>query len=130
MIGSAFARATEAPGNGNHWGMATPHANLPRGTRIKVGVTGSLKQILFGPATLDDGSQNLVGAIVTCMGNVGARTLKSFKRPRLLLPRRSRPKAKCSRRFRVLGWERADFAKRSQSVSGGRWKSNGSLQGA
>ena len=48
MVGSAFARAEEAPGRGNHWGMATPHANLPRGTRIKVGVTGSLKQILFG----------------------------------------------------------------------------------
>src|SRR3954453_14155285 len=55
MVGSAFARAEEAPGRGNHWGMATPHANLPRGTRIKVGVTGSLNQILFGPATVDDG---------------------------------------------------------------------------
>ena len=72
MVGSAFARAKEAPGRGNHWGMATPHANLPRGTRIKVGMTGSLKQILYGPATVDDGSQNLVGAITTCMGNVGA----------------------------------------------------------
>ncbi|MDB6058040.1 MAG: putative oxidoreductase, partial [Verrucomicrobiales bacterium] len=60
MVGSAFARAEEAPGGGNHWGMATPHANLPRGTRIKVGTTGSLKQILFGPAEVDDGSQNLV----------------------------------------------------------------------
>jgi len=85
MIGSAFARAQEAPGNGNHWGMATPHANLPRGTRIKVGVTGSLKQILFGPATLDDGSQNLVGAIVTCMGNVGAKTLKEFQETEIII---------------------------------------------
>src|SRR5207249_3899580 len=50
MIGSAFARAHEAPGRGYHWGMATPHANLPRGTRIRVGVAGSLEQILFGPA--------------------------------------------------------------------------------
>ena len=49
MVGSAFARAKEAPGKGNHWGMATPHANLPRGTRIKVGLSGSLKQILFRP---------------------------------------------------------------------------------
>ena len=72
MVGSAFAKAHEAPGRGYHWGMATPHANLPRGTRIKVGATGSLKQILFGPAEVDDGSQNLVGAITTCMGNVGA----------------------------------------------------------
>jgi len=74
MVGSAFARAEEAPGRGNHWGMATPHANLPRGTRIKVGISGTLKQILFGPAYVDDGSQNIVGAITTCMGNVGART--------------------------------------------------------
>src|ERR1039457_3997963 len=65
MVGSAFAKAEESPGRGHHWGMATPHANLPRGTRIHVGVTGTLKQILFGPATVDDGSQNLVGAIMT-----------------------------------------------------------------
>src|SRR3982074_3598775 len=50
MVGSAFAKAHEAPGCGYHWGMATPHANLPRGTRIRVGATGSLKPILFGPA--------------------------------------------------------------------------------
>ncbi len=85
MIGSAFARAQEAPGQGNHWGMATPHANLPRGTRIKVGVTGSLKQILFGPATVDDGSQNLVGAITTCMGNVGAANIKEFQRTEIII---------------------------------------------
>ena len=85
MVGSAFARAKEAPGKGNHWGMATPHANLPRGTRIKVGVTGSLKQILFGPATVDDGSQNLVGAITTCMGNVGAATIREFQETEIII---------------------------------------------
>lgn len=85
MIGSAFARAKEAPGRGNHWGMATPHANLPRGTRIKVGVTGSLRQILFGPATVDDGSQNLVGAITTCMGNVGARNIREFQETEIII---------------------------------------------
>ncbi len=85
MVGSAFARAEEAPGKGNHWGMATPHANLPRGTRIHVGVTGSLKQILFGPATVDDGSQNLVGAIATCMGNVGASTIKEFQETEIII---------------------------------------------
>jgi IMP dehydrogenase len=85
MVGSAFARAKEAPGQGNHWGMATPHANLPRGTRIKVGVTGSLKQILFGPATVDDGSQNLVGAITTCMGNVGAATIRDFQETEIII---------------------------------------------
>jgi IMP dehydrogenase len=85
MVGSAFARAEEAPGRGNHWGMATPHANLPRGTRIKVGVTGSLKQILFGPATVDDGSQNLVGAITTCMGNVGAANIREFQETEIII---------------------------------------------
>jgi len=85
MVGSAFARAKEAPGRGNHWGMATPHANLPRGTRIKMGITGSLKQILFGPATVDDGSQNLVGAITTCMGNVGAANIRRFQETEIII---------------------------------------------
>jgi IMP dehydrogenase len=85
MVGSAFARAEEAPGRGYHWGMATPHANLPRGTRIKVGVSGSLRQILFGPATVDDGSQNLVGAITTCMGNVGAASIRQFQETEIII---------------------------------------------
>ncbi len=85
MVGSAFAKANEAPGKGNHWGMATPHANLPRGTRIRVGTTGSLKQILFGPAEVDDGSQNLVGAITTCMGNVGARSIRDFQETEIII---------------------------------------------
>src|SRR5260221_6840235 len=85
MVGSAFARAQEAPGAGYHWGMATPHVNLPRGTRIKVGTTGSLKQILFGPAEVDDGSQNLVGAITTCMGNVGAKDIPEFQQTEIII---------------------------------------------
>jgi IMP dehydrogenase len=85
MVGSAFARAHEAPGRGYHWGMATPHANLPRGTRIKVGVTGTLKQILYGPATVDDGSQNLVGAITTCMGNVGKKSIREFQETEIII---------------------------------------------
>ena len=85
MVGSAFARAEEAPGKGNHWGMATPHANLPRGTRIKVGITGTLRQILYGPATVDDGSQNLVGAITTCMGNVGAANIRQFQETEIII---------------------------------------------
>jgi len=79
MLGNAFARAKEAPGRGYHWGMATPHPNLPRGTRIKVGTTGTLEEILFGPAKLDDGSQNLVGALQTSMGNVGAKNIKEMQ---------------------------------------------------
>lgn len=79
MVGSAFARTKEAPGRGFHWGMATPHANLPRGTRIRVGTTGTLEEILYGPARLDDGTQNLVGALRTCMGNVGAQSIRELQ---------------------------------------------------
>ncbi len=85
MIGSAFARAKEAPGRGYHWGMATPHPNLPRGTRIHVGTTGTLKQILFGPAQMDDGTQNLVGALQTCMGNVGARNIRELQQTEIII---------------------------------------------
>ncbi|HEY9909325.1 MAG TPA: GuaB3 family IMP dehydrogenase-related protein, partial [Thermosynechococcaceae cyanobacterium] len=63
MIGSPFARAAEAPGRGYHWGMATPSPVLPRGTRIRVGTTGTLEQILRGPAKLDDGTHNFLGAL-------------------------------------------------------------------
>ncbi|HLF17390.1 MAG TPA: GuaB3 family IMP dehydrogenase-related protein [Candidatus Omnitrophota bacterium] len=78
MVGSAFARAKEAPGGGYHWGMATSHANLPRGTRVWVGTTGSLKEILAGPAKVDDGSQNLIGALKTSMGSLGASNIKEM----------------------------------------------------
>ncbi|MDD5692033.1 MAG: GuaB3 family IMP dehydrogenase-related protein [Candidatus Omnitrophica bacterium] len=78
MIGSSFARAQEAPGRGFHWGMATSHVNLPRGTRIQVGTTGGLKDILLGPAKVDDGSQNLIGALKTSMGSLGATNLKEM----------------------------------------------------
>jgi len=78
MIGSSLARAKEAPGKGYHWGMATSNVNLPRGTRIYVGTTGSLKEILFGPAKVDDGSQNLMGALKTSMGSLGASSIKEM----------------------------------------------------
>jgi IMP dehydrogenase len=78
MIGSSFARAIEAPGRGYHWGMATSHVNLPRGTRIYVGSTGRLKEILFGPAKVDDGSQNLMGALKTSMGSLGVSNIKQM----------------------------------------------------
>jgi len=78
MIGSVFAQAKEAPGHGNHWGMAQPHPSIPRGTRIKVGTTTTLEQILFGPTSVTDGSQNLVGALRTAMGICGASTIQEM----------------------------------------------------
>jgi IMP dehydrogenase len=79
MIGSPFARASEAPGRGLHWGMATPSPVLPRGTRIRVGTTGTLEQILRGPAQLDDGTHNFLGALKTSMGTLGAKDLKEMQ---------------------------------------------------
>ena len=79
MVGSAFAKAKEAPGGGYHWGMATSHANLPRGTRVQVGTTGTLQEILFGPARVDDGSQNLMGALQTSMGSLGAQNIQEMQ---------------------------------------------------
>ena len=103
MVGSAFAKAEEAPGRGYHWGMATPHVNLPRGTRIKVGVTGSLRQILFGPADVDDGSQNLVGAITTCMGNVGARDIAEFQQTEIIIAPSIRTEGKLFQTVQSVG---------------------------
>jgi IMP dehydrogenase len=85
MIGSPFARASEAPGRGFHWGMATPSPLLPRGTRIKVGSTGSLKEILIGPAKLDDGTHNLLGALKTSMGTLGAKNIKEMQQVEVVI---------------------------------------------
>ena len=85
MMGSPFARAKEAPGRGYHWGMANPHPALPRGTRIKVGTTGTLKQILFGPSSVTDGSQNLIGALQTAMGTCGATNIAEVHQAEMVI---------------------------------------------
>jgi IMP dehydrogenase len=85
MMGSPFARAQEAPGRGYHWGMATPSPVLPRGTRIKVGTTGTLEQILRGPAQLDDGTQNFLGALQTSMGTLGAKNIKEMQQVEVII---------------------------------------------
>lgn len=85
MMGSPFARAAEAPGRGYHWGMATPSPVLPRGTRIRVGTTGTLEQILRGPAQLDDGTHNFLGALQTSMGTLGAKDLKEMQQVEVVI---------------------------------------------
>ena len=79
MIGSPIAKSSTAPGKGYHWGMATPSPLLPRGTRIQVGSTGSLERIIKGPALLDDGTHNLLGAIRTSMSTLGAQNIKEMQ---------------------------------------------------
>ena len=85
MLGSIFAQAKEAPGLGYHWGMSHPHPALPRGTRIKVGITGTLEQILFGPTSVTDGSQNLIGALHTAMGVCGAADVKEMHQAKMVI---------------------------------------------
>lgn len=85
MMGSPFARAQEAPGRGFHWGMATPSPVLPRGTRINVGTTGSLEQILIGPAKLDDGTHNFLGALKTSMSTLGAKTISEMQKVEVVI---------------------------------------------
>ena len=85
MIGTPLAQAEEAPGGGYNWGMASPHPSLPRGTRVTVGVKGPLKQILFGPTSLTNGTQNLVGAIEICMGMVGAYNIREMQNAEMVV---------------------------------------------
>ena len=85
MIGSPIARSLEAPGRGFHWGMATPSLVLPRGTRISVGSTGTIAEILVGPAKLDDGTHNLLGALKTSMGTLGAKNLKEMQQVEVVI---------------------------------------------
>ncbi len=78
MIGTPLAQSKEAPGQGFNWGMASPHPALPRGTRVNVGVKGTLKELFYGPSSVSNGTQNLVGALKACMGMVGALNIKDM----------------------------------------------------
>ena len=85
MIGSPIAKSSSAPGKGFHWGMATPSPILPRGTRIEVGSTGTLERIIKGPALLDDGTHNLLGAIRTSMSTLGVKTIKEMQKVEIVI---------------------------------------------
>ncbi len=84
MIGSPFAKCEEAPAHGYHWGMATWHDSLPRGTRINMGTEYNLNQLLYGPSSRTDGTLNLVGALQVCMGYVGAENLREMNKARMM----------------------------------------------
>jgi IMP dehydrogenase len=80
MIGSPFARASDAPGRGFHWGNEAHHAQLPRGQRVEIGTVGTLAEILFGPSRVADGTMNLVGALKRAMATTGYTDVKEFQR--------------------------------------------------
>jgi len=85
MLGTPFAQAEEAPGRGYNWGMANSHPELPRGTRIKVGTKGTLRQILYGPTSMTNGTQNLVGALRVAMGMCGAYTIRDLHKAEMIV---------------------------------------------
>jgi len=85
MIGSPLAAAAEAPGRGFHWGMATFHPSLPRGTRVEVGIRGTLEEILLGPAHENDGRLNLFGALRTSMATCGYESVKEFQKAEVMV---------------------------------------------
>lgn len=85
MLGSPLAAAYEAPGRGYHWGMATFHPTLPRGTRVHVGRKASLEEILIGPAHENDGTLNLFGALRTSMATCGYQNIKEFQKAEVMV---------------------------------------------
>jgi IMP dehydrogenase len=85
MVGSPLARAEEAPGRGFHWGMATFHPSLPRGTRVATTQDGTLEEILLGPAQENDGTFNLMGALRTSMATCGYEDIPAFHRAEVMV---------------------------------------------
>ena len=85
MLGTPLAQAREAPGGGFNWGMANPHPELPRGTRINVGTKGTLKEILHGPTSVTDGTQNLVGALKVALGMCGAMNIRELQQAEMII---------------------------------------------
>src|ERR671919_241501 len=103
MIGSPLARAYEAPGKGFHWGMATFHPELPRGTRVRTKQIGTLEEILVGPAHENDGTLNLFGALKMSMATCGYANIKEFQKAEVMVAPAIRTEGKHLQRSQGLG---------------------------
>ena len=103
MVGSPLARAKEAPGRGYHWGMATFHPDLPRGTRIKTDIVATLKEILLGPAFENDGTLNLCGALRTSMATCGYENIKDFQKAEVMVAPSIKTEGKLLQRQQGIG---------------------------
>ncbi|HEU0132565.1 MAG TPA: GuaB3 family IMP dehydrogenase-related protein [Mycobacteriales bacterium] len=103
MLGSPLSRALEAPGRGYHWGMATFHPDLPRGARVRTGIAGTLKEILLGPAPVNDGSMNLFGALRTAMATTGYSNLKEFQKVEVMVAPALQTEGKSLQRGQGIG---------------------------
>jgi IMP dehydrogenase len=103
MIGSPLARAKEAPGRGYHWGMATFHPSLPRGTRVATVQDGTLEEILLGPAHENDGTFNLIGALRTSMATCGYEDIRDFQRAEVMVAPSLQTEGKALQRQQSVG---------------------------
>lgn len=103
MIGSPLSAASEAPGRGFHWGMATFHPTLPRGARVEVGELGTLEEILTGPATENDGTRNLFGALRTSMATTGYSDVKEFQKAEVMIAPSLQTEGKSLQRSQRVG---------------------------
>jgi IMP dehydrogenase len=103
MLGSPIAAASEAPGRGHHWGMATFHPTLPRGARVEVGDLGTLEEILIGPAHENDGRRNLFGGLRVSMATTGYADLKEFQKAEVMVAPALRTEGKSLQRDQRVG---------------------------
>ncbi len=103
MLGSPLSSAEEAPCRGFHWGMATFHPTLPRGTRVRTTVRGSLKEILLGPAHENDGRMNLFGALRTSMATCGYQSVKEFQKAEVMVAPALQTEGKALQRSQGVG---------------------------
>jgi IMP dehydrogenase len=103
MIGSALARAAEAPGRGYNWGMATFHPTLPRGTRVATPANGTLEEIVIGPARENDGTFNLMGGLRTSMATCGYQDIAEFNRAELMVAPALQTEGKALQRDQAIG---------------------------
>ena len=106
MIGSPLAATSDAPGRGYHWGMATFHPDLPRGTRVRAGVKGNLQEVLLGPAHQNDGTLNLLGGLRTSMATCGYENLKTFQKAEVLVAPSLQTEGKVLQRTQGVGMGR------------------------
>ncbi len=106
MIGSPLARAHEAPGRGYHWGMATFHPTLPRGTRVRTDQAGTLEEIVLGPARENDGTLNLMGALRTSMATTGYETIHEFQKAEIMIAPALQTEGKKLQREQSVGMSR------------------------
>ena len=103
MMGAPIARSLEAPGRGFHWGMATFHPELPRGTRVKVDQVAPLEEIIMGPAHENDGTMNLMGGLRMSMATCGYQTIKDFQRAEVMVAPSLKTEGKTIQRSQEVG---------------------------